>query len=367
MAGLQLKGITKKFDDVIAVAKTDLEINDGEFLVLVGPSGCGKSTTLRMIAGLEKPTDGEIFIGDKDVTYLEPKDRDIGMVFQSYALYPHKNVYDNIAFGLLIRKFPKEDIKKRVLEAAEMLEITDYLDRYPKQLSGGQRQRVALARAIARHAQVFLMDEPLSNLDAKLRVQTRAEIIKLHQRLKTTFIYVTHDQTEAMTMGTRIVVMKNGIIQQIGSPTKIYNNPSNVFVAGFVGSPPMNLIQGKLVKDKEGFSFISTNISIPLSLDSASLAENKDVILGIRPESLIVTDVNAKDICFTCQVEVVEHIGAEAIIHTKIDNGEKVTLKVSGYNTLPKFGEVIGAKFDLGSIHIFDKDTELCLVSLNIK
>ncbi|HEY8497197.1 MAG TPA: sn-glycerol-3-phosphate ABC transporter ATP-binding protein UgpC, partial [Limnochordales bacterium] len=249
MARVVLENVTKRYGNVVAVNKANLVIEDEEFVVLVGPSGCGKSTTLRMIAGLEEITEGNIYIGDRLVNDVPPKDRDIAMVFQNYALYPHMNVYDNMAFGLKLRKFPKDEIDRRVREAARMLGIEHLLDRKPKQLSGGQRQRVAVGRAIVREPAAFLMDEPLSNLDAKLRVQMRAELSKLHNRLRTTTIYVTHDQTEAMTMGDRIVVMKDGFIQQVGAPLEIYENPNNVFVAGFIGSPAMNFLNAVLRRD----------------------------------------------------------------------------------------------------------------------
>src|SRR5437660_6910563 len=259
MAQVVLKDLNKKYDEVHAVKDVNLTIRDKEFMVLVGPSGCGKTTTLRMVAGLEDITSGEIFIGDRVVNNVDPKDRDIAMVFQNYALYPHMSVYDNMAFGLKLRHFPSQDIKKRVEDAADILGLQQLLKRKPKELSGGQRQRVALGRALVRSAQVFLLDEPLSNLDAKLRVQTRAEISKIHQRVQTTFIYVTHDQTEAMTMGTRIAVLNAGIIQQIGAPQELYDHPSNLFVAGFIGSPAMNFFSGVKVGNGDG----STKIIIP--------------------------------------------------------------------------------------------------------
>ncbi len=267
MAGVAIRHLYKKFGDVTAVNDVNIDVQDKEFLVLVGPSGCGKSTTLRLIAGLEEITSGEIQIGDRIVNDVPPKDRDIAMVFQSYALYPHMSVYDNLAFGLKLRKTPKRDIDVRVRQAAETLGISNLLSRKPKQLSGGQRQRVALGRAIVREPKVFLMDEPLSNLDAKLRVQTRAELIKLHQRLQTTMIYVTHDQTEAMTMGTRIAVMKDGVLQQLAVPQEVYDHPSNVFVAGFIGSPAMNFLEAQLVSEGNNL-FVDTGfakLSVPAS------------------------------------------------------------------------------------------------------
>lgn len=291
MSSVTLKGIKKIYDKKVVIDNIDLEIKDKEFLVLVGASGCGKSTILRMIAGLEDITDGEILIGDKKVNNIHPKDRDIAFVFQSYALYPHMTVRENIAFGLKMRKVPKDEIEQKVLEAAKILDLTEYLDRKPKQLSGGQRQRVALGRAIVRNPKVFLMDEPLSNLDAKLRVQMRAEIKKLHEKLQTTFIYVTHDQTEALTMGDRIVVLDKGVIQQVDTPEEIYNNPQNMFVAGFVGSPQMNFIAGE-----------------ELSSDYAGK------IAGIRPEKMLTNG----DIRLTVNVDMTELLGSEQIAYFNI-------------------------------------------------
>ncbi|MDW7657951.1 MAG: sn-glycerol-3-phosphate ABC transporter ATP-binding protein UgpC, partial [Bacillota bacterium] len=291
MASVSLKNVYKRYEGgVVAVSDFNIDIEDKEFIILVGPSGCGKSTTLRMIAGLEEITEGEIYIGEKLVNDVQPKDRDIAMVFQNYALYPHMTVYDNMAFGLKLRKVPKDEIKRRVTEAAKILEIEHLLDRKPKALSGGQRQRVALGRAIVRDPKVFLMDEPLSNLDAKLRVQMRVEITKLHQRLQTTIIYVTHDQTEAMTMGTRIVVMKDGFIQQIDNPTNLYLHPQNTFVAGFIGMPPMNFINAKLtVKGDDVFlNFNDITIALPkkYSTPEVKAYDGKEVITGIRPEAI---------------------------------------------------------------------------------
>jgi len=282
MANIELKLLTKEFDKGIKVIDgLNLSVNDGEFLVLVGPSGCGKSTTLRLIAGLETETDGEIFIGDQIVNSVAPKNRNIAMVFQNYALYPHMTVYDNMAFGLKLRKYPKDEISKRVHDVAEILELTEFLKRKPKHLSGGQRQRVALGRAIVRKPKVFLFDEPLSNLDAKLRVQMRTEIKKLHKRLKTTMVYVTHDQVEAMTMGDRIVVMKDGIIHQIGSPTDIYLSPADLFVAGFIGSPAMNFITGYINNGK--FQSNDGKIEIKVWQQSLNRFKNTPIVIGIRP------------------------------------------------------------------------------------
>lgn len=309
MAEVILKNIKKAYDKNVIIDGVDLKIKDKEFLVLVGASGCGKSTILRMIAGLEDITDGEIFIGEKKVNKIAPKDRDIAFVFQSYALYPHMTVYENIAFGLKMRKFDKETIDKKVQEAAEILDLKGYLDRKPKQLSGGQRQRVALGRAIVREPKVFLMDEPLSNLDAKLRVQMRSEIKKLHEKLQTTFIYVTHDQTEALTMGDRIVVLDKGVIQQIDTPENIYSNPQNTFVAGFVGSPQMNFIDGTL---KEGTLYIS---EMPIKLTEEQktiLGSKRNITVGIRPENM---NTQTGHIRLGVKVDMNEMLGSEKIAY----------------------------------------------------
>src|SRR5947209_6738053 len=320
MARVGIDHVWKRYGDVVAVHDISLEAKDEEFLVLVGPSGCGKSTTLRMVAGLDDISEGNISIGDRVVNDLSPKDRDIAMVFQSYALYPHMNVYDNMAFGLKLRKTPKPEIKRRVTEAGEILGITALLDRKPKQLSGGQRQRVALGRAIVRDPAVFLMDEPLSNLDAKLRVQTRAEISKLHLRLKTTIIYVTHDQTEAMTMGNRIAVMKDGFLQQIDKPATLYDYPTNTFVAGFIGSPSMNLLpatlsqaDGKMTVTGEGWA-----IPLPDSLAQQARGQNSQkVLLGIRPEHILPAALanGASTNKIGTQIEVVENMGSHQYVY----------------------------------------------------
>ena len=301
MSNVRLRNVVKKYDNQKTVIdNVDFEIKDKEFLVLVGASGCGKSTLLRMIAGLETISSGEIYIGDKKVNDVAPKDRDIAFVFQSYALYPHMTVKENMSFGLKMRKVPKAEIDKKVKEAAQILNLTEYLERKPKQLSGGQRQRVALGRAIVRNPKVFLMDEPLSNLDAKLRVQMRTEIKKLHQKLQTTFIYVTHDQTEALTMGDRIVVLNNGVIQQAGTPDEIYNNPQNTFVAGFIGSPQMNFINGKF------------------------LGLNENIMYGIRPEKMTRQD---GDITFTVDVDICEMLGSEKVAYFNL-GGQKCCAKL---------------------------------------
>lgn len=365
MANVSLKHIYKVYTgNVTAVKDFNLEIEDKEFIVFVGPSGCGKSTTLRMIAGLEEISQGELYIADKLMNDVAPKDRDIAMVFQNYALYPHMSVYDNMAFGLKLRKVPKEEIDKKVKEAAKVLDISHLLDRKPKALSGGQRQRVALGRAIVREPKVFLMDEPLSNLDAKLRVQMRTEIAKLHKKLQTTFIYVTHDQTEAMTMGTRIVVMKDGIIQQVDSPQNIYDHPQNVFVAGFIGSPQMNFIDGKLVEKDGKVSVAFGEDTITLPDDKAKLAKDagyvgKDVIMGIRPESIDDGEEfisKHKDATLTASVEVTELMGSETYIY--LSKGKvSLTIRVDG-TSKAKSGDKITIAMEEDKIHIFDKETE---------
>ncbi|WP_055665741.1 ABC transporter ATP-binding protein [Desnuesiella massiliensis] len=369
MANLSLKHIFKIYaGNVTAVKDFNLEIKDKEFIVFVGPSGCGKSTTLRMIAGLEEISQGELFIGDKIVNDVAPKDRDIAMVFQNYALYPHMSVYDNMAFGLKLRKVDKAEIDKKVKEAARILDIEHLLDRKPKALSGGQRQRVALGRAIVREPKVFLMDEPLSNLDAKLRVQMRTEISKLHKRLQTTFIYVTHDQTEAMTMGTRIVVMKDGVVQQVDTPQHIYDHPANIFVAGFIGSPQMNFIDSKLVEEGGKVLVVFGEDTVELPEDKAKVLKEKgyigkDVIMGIRPENL---DDGADFIAahnkatFNANVEVTELMGAETYIYLSKEKSNLVA-RVNG-SSLVKSGETIKIALDESKIHIFDKETELAVL-----
>lgn len=365
MASLSLKNINKTYPNgFVAVKEFNLEIADKEFIIFVGPSGCGKSTTLRMIAGLEEITSGELYIGDKLVNDVEPKDRDIAMVFQNYALYPHMSVFDNMAFGLKLRKTPKDQIDKLVNEAAKILGIEHLLDRKPKALSGGQRQRVAMGRAIVRNPKVFLMDEPLSNLDAKLRVQMRIEISKLHQRLETTIIYVTHDQTEAMTLGTRIVVMKDGVIQQVDTPQNLYNSPNNSFVAGFIGSPQMNMIECKVVKSGSGASlqFGSNSIKLPEAKAKKLLDggyENKEVTLGVRPEDVHDEEMfisNSPDSVVEATVKVYELLGAEVYLYFNVDQFD-ITARVNP-RTTARPGDTIKVALDLGKIHIFDKETE---------
>ncbi|MGY3715688.1 ABC transporter ATP-binding protein [Sutcliffiella cohnii] len=362
MAEIKLENIYKIYEgDVTAVSDFNLHIQDKEFIVFVGPSGCGKSTTLRMIAGLEEISKGEFFIDGKLMNEVAPKDRDIAMVFQNYALYPHMSVYDNMAFGLKLRKFPKVEIDRRVKEAAAILGLEQYLDRKPKALSGGQRQRVALGRAIVRDAKVFLMDEPLSNLDAKLRVQMRAEISKLHQRLKTTTIYVTHDQTEAMTMATRLVVMKDGLIQQVGSPKEVYENPENVFVGGFIGSPAMNFFTAKLA---DGIATIgSQSITIPegkMKMLRDQGYVGKEIILGIRPEDIhdepVFIDASPGT-KITAEIEVAELLGAESMLYSQIEGQEFVARVDSRTDIKPQ--QKIELALDMNKAHFFDVESEL--------
>ncbi|WP_062105348.1 ABC transporter ATP-binding protein [Bacillus niameyensis] len=363
MAELRLDNIYKVYDNkVTAVSDFNLHVKDKEFIVFVGPSGCGKSTTLRMIAGLEEITQGDFYIDDKRVNDVAPKDRDIAMVFQNYALYPHMTVYDNMAFGLKLRKMPKKDIEVRVNDAAKILGLESFLDRKPKALSGGQRQRVALGRAIVRDAKVFLMDEPLSNLDAKLRVQMRAEIAKLHQRLQTTTIYVTHDQTEAMTMATRIVVMKDGVIQQVGSPKEVYDNPDNIFVGGFIGSPAMNFFHGKLTDD--GFDIEGGNkVAVPegkMKMLREQGYVGKEVVMGVRPEDIhdepafIEASPKSK---IEVKIEVSELLGAETQLYSSIGNQDFVA-KIDA-RTIAEPGQMMDLALDMNKVHFFDISTEL--------
>ncbi|MCX7694909.1 MAG: sn-glycerol-3-phosphate ABC transporter ATP-binding protein UgpC [Caloramator sp.] len=369
MAKVVLKNIYKIYPgNVAAVKDVNLDIEDKEFIVLVGPSGCGKSTTLRMIAGLEEISSGELYIGDKLCNDVPPKDRDIAMVFQNYALYPHMTVYENMAFGLKLRKVPKEEIDKKVREAARILDIEHLLDRKPKALSGGQRQRVALGRAIVRHPKVFLMDEPLSNLDAKLRVQMRTEILKLHKRLDTTFIYVTHDQTEAMTMGTRIVVMKDGIVQQVDTPRRIYDHPANMFVAGFIGSPQMNFINSKVVEEGGKLFVVFGNTKLPIPEDKAKVVKEKgyvgkEVVFGIRPEHIDdSTDFlnEFKDSIIDAKVEVMEHMGSETYLYL-VCEGNNIVARVEP-TTKAKIDANVKVAVDMNRMHLFDKETEIAIL-----
>lgn len=352
---------------VVAVQDFNLEIADKEFIVLVGPSGCGKSTTLRMIAGLEEISEGELYIGDRLVNDVAPKDRDIAMVFQNYALYPHMTVYENMAFALKLRHTPKDEIDRAVKQAAEILDITQYLGRKPKALSGGQRQRVAIGRAIVRNPQVFLMDEPLSNLDAKLRNQMRAEIIKLRERINTTFIYVTHDQTEAMTLGDRIVIMKDGFIQQIGTPQEVFNHPYNLFVAGFIGSPQMNLFDAKLVKKNGKYAVVLDNLTVELSEEKqAALAKNnvaeQEVTLGVRPEHITLCNNGG----ISAKVDVSEMMGSTVHLHVTA-MGRDVVLVISTMNMtgaeVAALSTGANVVFDFnGTVcHVFNKETGINL------
>ena len=382
MASISLRHIYKKYPGgVTAVSDFNLEVKDKEFLVLVGPSGCGKSTTLRMIAGLEEITEGELFIGDRLVNDVAPKDRKIAMVFQNYALYPHMTVFENMAFGLKLNKTPKEEIKRRVEDAARVLDITHLLDRKPKALSGGQKQRVALGRAIVRNPAVFLLDEPLSNLDAKLRAAMRTELTKLHQRVQTTFVYVTHDQVEAMTMATRIVVMKDGLIQQVDTPQNLYDSPCNKFVAGFIGTPQMNFIDGRLKKVGEDVYFefdrITTQgtkmnaepVAVKLPAEKANNPALKDyidkeVIAGIRPECIHDDPANIAmfaDAVVDTDVDVTELMGSEIYLYLKVGEEAKLTARVSSRST-SRAGDKIQVAFDVTRIHLFDKDTERCII-----
>ena len=374
MSSLSLRNIYKRYaGGVTAVTDFSLEIPDKEFVILVGPSGCGKSTTLRMIAGLEEISEGELFIGDVLVNDVAPKDRDIAMVFQNYALYPHMTVFENMAFGLKLRKIPKEEIKRRVEEAARILDINHLLERKPKALSGGQKQRVALGRAIVRNPKVFLLDEPLSNLDAKLRASMRTELTKIHKRVGTTFIYVTHDQTEAMTMATRIVVMKDGLIQQVDTPQNLYDYPVNTFVAGFIGTPQMNFINAKLVKKDNDLYVNFGENSLKLPPDKANnpgLKEyiGREVVLGLRPECIHDEPMylsSMPDNVIEVDVDVTELMGAEIYLYLRYLGQEEDTsnliARVSPRST-SRAGDRVKVALDTGRLHIFDIDTERCIV-----
>ena len=372
MASVSLNHIYKVYSgNVTAVSDFCLDIEDKEFIVLVGPSGCGKSTTLRMVAGLEEISSGELYIGDRLVNDVAPKDRDIAMVFQNYALYPHMTVFDNMAFGLKLRNTPKAEIKQRVEEAAKILDISHLLNRKPKALSGGQRQRVALGRAIVREPKVFLFDEPLSNLDAKLRVAMRTEITKLHQRLQTTFIYVTHDQTEAMTMASRIVVMKDGFVQQVDTPQNLYDYPANLFVAGFIGSPQMNFFTVKLVKEGNDVAavFGDNKIIIPPSKLAKFADEDyigKEVYMGIRPENIHDEDVfiqAAPNAVVDCNVEVTELMGSETYLYLSTSGKEENIIARVNPRTTSRAGQKVQIAFDVNHLHFFDKETETTLLT----
>ena len=370
MASLSLKGIGKRYPNGFeAVKDFNLEIENQEFIIFVGPSGCGKSTTLRMIAGLEEITTGDLFIDGKRMNEIEPKDRDIAMVFQNYALYPHMTVFDNMAFGLKLRKVPKEEIEQKVLEAAKILDLEQLLDRRPKALSGGQRQRVAMGRAIVRNPKVFLMDEPLSNLDAKLRVQMRAEIASLHQRLGATIIYVTHDQTEAMTLGTRIVVLKDGVIQQVDTPKRLYNEPQNLFVAGFIGSPQMNFIDAvcKVHGEEVRLEFGDFSIVLPpqkaKKLIDGGYAD-KTVVMGIRPDDIDDSQIQIEtygDTVIEADVTGYELLGSEVLLYYTVA-GVNMTARVDA-RTTAKIGDHIRLALDPEKIHVFDKESELTITN----
>ena len=365
MASVTFDHVTKKFGDVIAVNDLNIHIEDKEFVVLVGPSGCGKTTSLRCLAGLEDITEGRILIGDQVVNDVAPKDRDIAMVFQSYALYPHMSVYDNMAFGLKLRKVPKDEIKRRVNEAAELLGIQQLLDRKPRQLSGGQRQRVAVGRAIVREPKVFLFDEPLSNLDAKLRVETRANLTKLHQQLATTFIYVTHDQVEAMTMATRIAVINKGVLQQIDTPQKLYDFPVNLFVAGFIGSPAMNFFPAKIRKEEGKLYVVGDGFSIQIPDDRKETYQDhidKPIIFGIRPEDIhnpqfTPPGINPQKV--TAKVDVTELMGNEIFVYLKMGSNNFVA-RVDPRSRF-KINEEAELVLNMENMHIFDQETELAI------
>ncbi len=367
MAQVSLRNVAKTFPGgVEAVNDASFGVEDKEFVVLVGPSGCGKSTTLRLIAGLEAATKGDIYIGGKKVNSVSPKDRDIAMVFQNYALYPHMNVYENMAFGLKLKKYPKDEINLRVREGAAILGLEKLLKRKPKELSDGQRQRVAVGRAIVRKPKVFLFDEPLCNLDAKLRVQMRTELRRLHRRLQATMIYVTHDQIEAMTLGDRIVVMKDGIIQQIGTPTNVYNSPLNRFVASFIGAPPMNFLEGKIIKKEMKLYFDEGNFRIKIvegMYDALQDYIDKRVIMGVRSEDiyekLFVSEAPPENIV-TMTCEVVEHLGSEMYIH--MNSGRHILVARVAGDANPQINQDMDVVFDMSKIHFFDKATEKTIV-----
>ena len=363
MARVLIRSLNKMYDDVQAVKDVNLEIRDKEFVVLVGPSGCGKTTTLRMVAGLESITSGQVLIGDTVVNELPPMDRNIAMVFQNYALYPHMSVYDNMAFGLKMRKVDRAEIRKRVHDAADILGIRDYLARKPRQLSGGQRQRVALGRAIVRHPQVFLFDEPLSNLDAKLRVQMRVELKKLHSRLNTTAIYVTHDQVEAMTLGDRVVVMKGGLVQQVGEPLELYNAPVNRFVAGFLGSPAMNFAPVRLSNGKDGLRADNPGFGIDVPAEIRPRLQayaGREVIMGIRPEDLqIANGSHPPGLCFDAMVEVVERLGAEILLDLQV--GEQTMVAAVEPSIRAKRGDKLRFALSPERLHFFDTNSEAAI------
>ena len=373
MASVKLTDVKKVYDNkVTAVHDFNLDIKDKEFIVFVGPSGCGKSTTLRMVAGLEDISGGTVEIDGEVVNDLQPKDRDIAMVFQNYALYPHMTVYDNIAFSLRLKKVPEDEIFERVTNAAEILGITEYLTRKPRALSGGQRQRVAIGRAMVRNAKVFLMDEPLSNLDAKLRNQMRAEIILLRQKLDTTFIYVTHDQTEAMTLGDRIVIMKDGFIEQVGTPQEVFDTPVNLFVAGFIGSPQMNFLKAKLVQEGESYAVDVLDVRIPLNADQTAVLSRKnirsqEIILGVRPEHTTVLFEKAEG-AIECTINVNEMMGSELHLHLSSSNDDKIIVRLPTVDLTQEqrdslsYGNKMYITFPAKVMHLFDPETERSLI-----
>ncbi|AUW93586.1 MAG: sn-glycerol-3-phosphate ABC transporter ATP-binding protein UgpC [Sulfobacillus thermotolerans] len=363
MASVVLQHVTKRYGNVEAVHDVNLDIRDQEFLVFLGPSGCGKTTTLRMVAGLEELSGGDIFIGDENVSQKPPKDRDIAMVFQNYALYPHMTVYENMAFGLKLRKTPKSEIDRRVKEAAEILGLGQLLSRKPKELSGGQRQRVALGRAIVREPKAFLMDEPLSNLDAKLRTQTRVELKNLHRRLGATIIYVTHDQTEAMTMGTRIVVMRDGVVQQVDTPDGIYNNPANQFVATFVGTPAMNLVKGAVISqgDTASLQIGSQTIELPGRIrQTLSRLNSNALTLGVRPEDIFLGEGRADEPALNATVQVIEPMGHEHIVYLAVEGQPIVARTDNAWQG--RVGDVVRMKLNPQRLHAFDPQTEASLL-----
>jgi len=367
MATVTFENITKRYGDVVAVDDLNLDIREAEFMVFVGPSGRGKTTCLRTTAGLEEVTDGTLRIGERIVNDVPPKDRDIAMVFQSYALYPHMTIFDNLAFGLKLRHIPKPQIQARVNEAAAILDLTRYLDRKPRELSGGQRQRVALGRAIVREPAVFLMDEPLSNLDAKLRVETRANILRLHQRLNTTFVYVTHDQVEAMTMGSRIMVMNEGRLQQVGTPQELYDRPVNRFVAGFIGSPAMNFATVEVAGTGDGVTLQGANISgpVPPQFREAIGAPGRQLVIGFRPENLELGAVSGATATVNAKAEVVEYLGNEELIHASGAGRDIVALIDSSYRVRP--GDMLELRIPLDRIQLFDPDTNFSLPFAPVK
>ncbi len=368
MAEVRFENVSKVYEGgVKAVNNVNLTVEDGSLLVLVGPSGCGKSTTLRMVAGLEEITSGDIYIGDRKVNDVLPKDRDIAMVFQNYALYPHMTVYNNMAFGLKLRKFPADEIEERVRHAAELLEINALLDRRPKELSGGQAQRVAVGRAIVRQPQVFLFDEPLSNLDAKLRVQMRVEIARLHERLGATMIYVTHDQVEAMTLGSQVVVMKDGFVQQAAGPLELYNHPVNRFVAGFIGSPPMNFLKGRVEGAGSAVKFVSPDLKLTLTPESAAVVKGhvgQEVYLGIRPEdihdSAYFPGGQAAE-SHSLAVDVVEPLGAETLVYLRVPSEKQGIVARFDSRSTPRVGQNVNVALNMAKAHVFDASTEQSL------